>query len=137
MINEERKIKELYDCEYITSDEDLYPLQKWYNKLIDKSIDEINIADILRMLRQKVFTKLAMLKAIEFLRKNIFAGELYDGELLEKISELDATFLTSYADDLKSILKNSVEKCTLHTWSYDGEEEEFKEIIKSIQVKLT
>ena len=66
MIDGERKIKELYNCEYITSDKVLYPLQKWYNKLIDKSIDEINTADILRMLRQKVFPKLAMLKAIEF-----------------------------------------------------------------------
>ena len=41
MIDGERKIKELYNCEYITSDKELYPLQKWYNKLIDKSIDEI------------------------------------------------------------------------------------------------
>ena len=36
MIDGERKIKELYNCEYITSDKELYPLQKWYNKLIDK-----------------------------------------------------------------------------------------------------
>lgn len=142
MLNKEKKLKELYDCQYIISDEDLYPLQKWYNKLIDKSINEINIADVLRMLRQKVFTKLAMLKAIEFLRKNIFVGELYDGELydgelLQKISELDTIFLASYASDLKSILKDYIEKCKLHTWAYEGEEEEFKDIVKSILVKLT
>ena len=127
-------------------------MQKWYNELIDKSINEINIADVLRMLRQKVFTKLAMLKAIEFLRKNIFVGELYDGELydgelydgelydgelLQKISELDTIFLASYASDLKSILKDYIEKCKLHTWAYEGEEEEFKDIVKSILVKLT
>ena len=137
MLNKEKKIKEIYDCKYIISDEGLYPLQKWYNELIDKSINEINIADVLRMLRQKVFTKLAMLKAIEFLRKNIFVGELYDGELLQKISELDTIFLASYASDLKSILKDYIEKCKLHTWAYEGEEEEFKEIVKSILVKLT
>ena len=89
MLNKEKKLKELYDCQYIISDEDLYPLQKWYNKLIDKSINEINIADVLRMLRQKVFIKLAMSKAIELLRENIFVGELYDGELLKKLSEFD------------------------------------------------
>lgn len=142
MLNKEKKIKEIYDCKYIISDEGLYPLQKWYNELIDKSINEINIADVLRMLRQKVFTKLAMLKAIEFLRKNIFVGELYDGELydgelLQKISELDTIFLASYASDLKSILKDYIEKCKLHTWAYEGEEEEFKDIVKSILVKLT
>ena len=137
MLNKEKKIKEIYDCKYIISDEGLYPLQKWYNELIDKSINEINIADVLRMLRQKVFTKLAMLKAIEFLRKNIFVGELYDGELLQKISELDTIFLASYASDLKSILKDYIEKCKLHTWAYEGEEEEFKDIVKSILDKLT
>lgn len=137
MLNKEKKIKEIYDCKYIISDEGLYPLQKWYNELIDKSINEFNIADVLRMLRQKVFTKLAMLKAIEFLRKNIFVGELYDGELLQKISELDTIFLASYASDLKSILKDYIEKCKLHTWAYEGEEEEFKDIVKSILVKLT
>ncbi|HJA40428.1 MAG TPA: hypothetical protein H9667_02715 [Firmicutes bacterium] len=71
------------------------------------------------------------------MRDNIFTGELYEGELLEKISELDASFLANYAEDLKSILKNSVEKSTLHIWSYNEEKEEFKEIVKSILVKLT
>lgn len=136
MLNKEKKLKELYDCQYIISDEDLYPLQKWYNKLIDKSINEINIADVLRMLRQKVFIKLAMSKAIELLRENIFVGELYDGELLKKLSEFDAMFLASYASDLKSILKDSVEKCKLHTWGYDEEEEEFKEVVNLILTKL-
>lgn len=134
MIN--KKIRELYDCDYITSDGYLYPLQEWYNKLIDKSINEINTADVLRMLRQNVFIKLAMLKTIEFLKKDIFAGELWDGELLEKISEFDVAFLNNYADDLKSILKDSAEKCALHTWLYNGEEEDFKKIVESILAKL-
>lgn len=134
MINE--TIRELYDCDYITSDGYWYPLQKWYNKLIDKSINEINTADVLRMLRQNVFIKLAMLKTIEFLKKDIFAGELWDGELLEKISEFDVAFLNNYADDLKSILKDSAEKCALHTWLYNGEEEDFKKIVESILAKL-
>lgn len=54
LMNDERKIKEIYDCDYIVSDTELYPLQKWYNDLIDKQINDINIMDILRMIRQKV-----------------------------------------------------------------------------------
>lgn len=53
MIEDKRKIKEIYKCKYIVSDEALYPLQKWYNQLIDKTVCEITIADVLRMLRQK------------------------------------------------------------------------------------
>lgn len=131
-----RKIKELYDCEYIVSDEELYPLQKWYNELIDKAIDEVTIADVLRMMRQKEFTELAMEKAIEFLQNNVFAGATYDGELLEKISEINTTFLTTYSDKLKPILKDALDKSEMHEWSYDGEKEEFNEIVNSVSKKL-
>lgn len=136
MIDNRRKVREIYDCKYITSDEELYPLQKWYNQLIDKTIDKINVADVLRMLRQKVFLKLAMLKTIEFLKNNIFIGELYDGELLEKISESDIPLLVPYSNDLKIILKNAIEKGMLHEWSYDGEEKEFKKLVETVLVKI-
>ncbi len=93
-----RKVKEIYDCVPIISDEELYPLQKWYNQLIDKTIHEITVADVLQMIRQKQFINLAMAKAIEFLKENVFVGELYDGEIFEKISELDSSFLVFYAE---------------------------------------
>ncbi len=75
-----RKIKDIYDCVAIISDEELYPLQKWYNQLIDKTIPEITVADVLRMIRQKQFINLAMSKAIKYLKDNVFIGESYDGE---------------------------------------------------------
>lgn len=90
-----RKIKEIYDCAAIVSDEELYPLQKWYNQLIDKTIYEITVPDVLRMIRQKQWIDLAMSKAINLLKDDVFAGESFDGELLEKVSELDGSFLVS------------------------------------------
>ena len=132
-----RKIKDIYNCVTIISDEELYPLQKWYNQLIDKTISEITVADVLRMIRQKQFINLAMSKAIKFLQDNVFIGESYDGEMLEKISGMDSSFLISYTDDLKNIIKNALEKSVIHEWSYDGEEDEFKEIINAIEKKLT
>lgn len=132
-----RKIKEIYDCVAIISDEELYPLQKWYNQLIDKTLSEITVADVLRMIRQKEFINLAMSKAIKFLQDDVFIGETYDGEMLEKISEMDSPFLMSYADDLHNIIKNASEKSAIHEWSYDGEEDEFKNIVSIIAKKLT
>ena len=132
-----RKVKEIYDCVPIVSDEELYPLQKWYNQLIDKTIHEITVADVLKMIRQKQFINLAMAKAIEFLKENVFVGELYDGEIFEKISELDSSFLVYYADDLKNIIKSALEKSVIHNWSYDGEEDEFKDIVNVMARKLT
>jgi len=132
-----RKIKDIYDCVAIISDEELYPLQKWYNKLIDKTIYEITVADVLRMIRQKQFINLAISKAIKFLQDNVFIGEAYEGEMLEKISEMDSSFLISYVDELKNIVQNALEKSVIHEWSYDGEEDEFKEILSVITLKLT
>lgn len=132
---EDRKIKEIYDCVAIISDEELYPLQKWYNQLIDKTPSEITVADVLRMIRQKQFINLAMSKAIKLLQDDAFIGETYDGEMLEKISEMDSLFLMSYADDLHNIIKNALEKSVIHEWSYDGEEDEFKNIVSIIAKK--
>ena len=135
-MKDKRKIKELYDCKYIISDEELYPLQKWYNKIIDKTIDEITIADILRMIRQKEFCDLAVEKAVEFLQDNVFAGEIYDGQLLEKISEMSDPFLTKYSNKLKYILKDAMGKSETHEWSYEGEREENKNMVNSILKKI-
>ncbi|NBJ99785.1 hypothetical protein D5282_21445 [bacterium 1xD8-48] len=74
-----RKIKDIYDCVDIISQEELYPLQKWYNQLIDKTTFEITVADVIRMIRQKQFISLAMSKAIKFLQDDVFIGEAYDG----------------------------------------------------------
>ena len=134
-MEDKRKIKEIYNCVSIVSMEEIYPLQKWYNQLIEKSIDEISVADVLRMIRQKQFLDLAIAKAINFLEENVFVGESYDGEILEKISEMENSFLISYADELKMIVKNALEKSIAHVWSYDGEEDEFKELINSISKK--
>lgn len=135
-MEDKKKIKEIYNCVSIVSNEELYPLQKWYNQLIEKTIDEITVADVLRMIRQKEFTNLAMSKAINFLREDVFVGESYEGELFEKISEMDNSFLVSYADDLKNIIKNALVKSEIRDWTYDGEEEEFKDIIDTLSTKV-
>ena len=136
LMEDNKKIKEIYNCKSIISNDELYPLQKWYNQLIEKTIDEITVADVLRMIRQKEFTNLAMSKAINFLREDVFVGESYEGELFEKISEMDNSFLVFYADDLKNIIKNALVKSEIHDWTYDGEEEEFKDIIDSLSAKV-
>lgn len=135
-MEDKRKIKEIYNCISLTSNEELYPLQKWYNQLIEKTIAEITVADVLRMVRQKEFTNLAMSKAISFLQEDVFAGESYEGELLEKVSEMDSSFLISYADDLKNIINNALVKSETRDWTYDGEEEEFKDMIDALSTKV-
>lgn len=130
------KIKELYGCEYESSEEELYPLQNWYNQLIDKTIQDITPGDVARMLRQKMFPGLAMTKAIELLRENPFAGELYEGEILAAIAGMEASITASDKKELQSVLKDANERMAEHEWTYNGEEDEFKEIVDSVARKI-
>ena len=70
-MEDERKIKDIWGCSYIESETELYPLQKWYNQLIDKKVSEIEISDVLRMIRQNEFIDIAIPKAVNFLKENI------------------------------------------------------------------
>ena len=45
----------IYKCDYINSNDELYPIQKWYNQLIDKKSSEIIVADVLRMMVKTVY----------------------------------------------------------------------------------
>lgn len=128
------KIKDLYGCEY--AEEEGYPLPKWYNRLIDKTTGEITPGDVARMLRQEVLPALAMTRAIEFLRENPFAGELYAGEILTAIAGREASLLAPYAEELMVILRDASEKISVCEWGYDGEAEELKEIVDSVNRKI-
>lgn len=99
-------------------------------------MDDITIADVLRMICQKMFIKLAMQKAVEILQRNVFAGELYDGQLLDKISEIDSEFFEIDSEELKLVVKDALDKSEAHEWSYDGEKEEFIEIVKLLAKKI-
>ncbi|MDE7224205.1 MAG: hypothetical protein K2O34_10545 [Acetatifactor sp.] len=130
------KIKDLYGCEYEASEEELYPLQKWYNQLIDKAPQEVTVGDTARMLRQKLFPELAMTKAIELLRKDLFDGELYEWELLAAIADTESHLLAAHAQELKEVLRDASEQIAAHEWMFDGEADEFREIVDAVARKI-
>lgn len=128
---EDRKIKDIYGCDYIQDNGGLYPLQKWYNELIGKKESEISVADVLRMIRQNEFIELAISKAIVFLKHNPFVGELYEGELLEKVSTIENHLIKNYLDDLRSILVQAQNENETYEWLIEKERDEFQELINN------
>ncbi|SLK17503.1 MULTISPECIES: contact-dependent growth inhibition system immunity protein [unclassified Paenibacillus] len=75
-----KPIKEIYELyQNIQTEESEYPLDQWYNRLIDKTIDEIELEDVSRMLAQNIFMDLGIKKAVEILKDDPIAGEMYDG----------------------------------------------------------
>lgn len=128
----DEKIKDIYDCDYIKGNGELYPLQKWYNQLIDKNVSEISVADVLRMIRQNEFVELAISKAILFLNNNPFVGETYEGELLEKLSNIEVYQMRNYLDDLHDILVKAEQENENYEWLIEKERIEFQELIKKL-----
>lgn len=132
----DKKIKDIYGCRYIESVEKLYPLQKWYNQLIDKIISEIDISDIPKMIRQNEFLDLAIKRALDFLKVNPLAGYMYEGEILEKLSEVDSCNLVPYSNELKNILLYALEECQKYEWICIEEKEDFEAIIRNITKRI-
>lgn len=135
-MQDDRKIKEIYACKYIEADEEMYPLQKWYNQLIDKRISEIEISDILRMIRQNEFVDIAVSKSINYLKENPFVGDMYEGELLEKLSGINIDSLKDYIDEIKDILSKALICNENYEWLDDEERKEFAEVISSFLNKI-
>ena len=44
--------------------------------------------------------------------------------------------MTNMADDLKNIINNALVKSETRDWTYDGEEEEFKDMIDALSTKV-
>lgn len=131
-MEEKKTLKELYQLEYDVSKGELYPLQEWYNELIDKTVEDLTIFDVLRMLRQDVCMDVAMLKTIEFLLQDVFAGEAYDGQAMENLLRVDGAVLMSYADVLQRIVAEAQARSEEHEWAYEGEKEEFLEVVNGL-----
>lgn len=105
------KIKNKYNCEKIKEDENSSSLVKWYNNVIEKTYNELNVGDVLRMLRQNLFIDMAVKKSLVMLNNDIFIGEYYDGELLEHILKTDKNYLKDNIDDINLICEKVIALC--------------------------
>lgn len=86
-IKNKPSIKQIYNVDYDTS-----ALQsgliKWYNRLLDKTVDELDEVDVSKMIRQNILPELAIARAITILDNNPFTGEMHDGDILNALCVL-------------------------------------------------
>ena len=137
--NRSKKIKDIYSCklEQNLDSNKLYNLEIWYNKILEKTYSELTIADVLRMIRQEVFIEIALKKAVDLLKDNPLAGEMYEGELLEKLlNEKIEIIKKRYKEDIKGILKQGKKLAENYEWITNDEKNEFLNLIKYNQLKL-
>lgn len=112
-------------------------LDKWYVMLLNKTIEEINISDISRMLRQDILIEVAVNKSIEILNINPLAGEMYDGQLLELLYSVDVNKYKEDVNKIKNILikiKNNIDS---FEWICIDDSKEYLEILEKYLKKIS
>lgn len=130
---DKRKIKDIYQ---VVQGADEYPLQRWYNQLIDKSIDELSVSDVTKMVRQDIFVEQAVGRAVEYLEENPFSGDLYEGEVLYMLYKLDGSYYIEYADKLNKVLECAMEQNRKYEWLLEEERDEFDKLVKAFKEKI-
>lgn len=109
------------------------PLGKWFYEMVQKSVDELTLRDVLRMLRQEVFPDIAIPFACTKVLEDPFCGEMYAGEMIDLLTkafisnpdEKKQVFYTIFVEEIQ-------QKWETFEWESDFEKEEYKKITFSI-----
>jgi len=117
-----KSLKELYNLSYDESEFES-GLIRWYNNVINKSIDELEITDVFKMVRQNILLDVAIKKAVELFFLTPYGGEYQDGGLLSLLITLDISQISN--DKLKE-MKKFIQKLKKDYINFDWENKEFE-----------
>ena len=87
-----RKVKALYGLVPDSMHES--GLTDWYNRLLEKTVDEINIFDVGKMNRQNILKDLAATRAIDLFLVNPCDGELDLGDIVGTVLQYSVDIAT-------------------------------------------
>lgn len=73
-----KTLKEIYEYDLIEDDGIDYTVDEWFNTIMAKTKDQLTVSDVSRMLRQKICSRVAIKRAIEFLNDDPFIGEMFE-----------------------------------------------------------
>ena len=135
----ENKIKDIYNISFDIADipkEDRCPMHDWYEALLNKTYNQLDLFDVTRMLIQKIFLELAISKSIKLIEENPFCGQRYEGELIELLSRLDLIYFDNYNDNIQKILSKALIENKTYEWLCEEEREEYSELLNSFQMKF-
>ena len=128
-----KTIKEIYNEEFISNPET--SLLKHYNSVLNKTPDELNVADICMLIRQEFFLDIAVPKAIELIKDNHAVGDYYDYCLLVNLSKMDNP-LTEYKTELSSLVTMLENDFSKIEFELDGDKDDYCESIQRIKAKI-
>ena len=128
-----KTIKEIYNEQFINNPET--SLEKRYNSILNKTPDELDVADICTLIRQEFFLEISVPKAIEFITKDHSAGDNYNYCLLVNLSKMENP-LTDYKKELLSLVETLEKDLNSIKFDLDSDKDDYCESIKRLNEKI-
>ncbi|MHA6194464.1 contact-dependent growth inhibition system immunity protein [Pseudomonas wadenswilerensis] len=99
-----RELENIYGVAY---EPEKYPssLSDWYISVRDVPLESLGVGDVCRAVRQDVFISDLLGAVICLLEEDVLAGDLYDGELLAALSQLQDDFWRAHILELGKIVE--------------------------------
>ncbi|AZK49064.1 hypothetical protein EIM92_15130 [Paenibacillus lentus] len=116
-------------------------LPVWHLEITGKCLCELSNFDLIRCIRQDVFTDLATFEIIERIdeQNTPFYADIDSMELMEKLSSVNSDILSAYKSKLDKMIEN-VETNGLidlaDIWMFDEQKETYQGYINIIKSKI-
>jgi len=99
----------------------------WYNKVINKTYDQLDVTDVAKMCRQGLLLDVAIERAIDLVLINPYDGEYNDGGLIELIATLDLDRVKcERISQLKLVIEKVSNDYTMFDWCTEEDKINFK-----------
>lgn len=102
-------------------------LINWYNQVINKTYEELDVTDVSKMYRQEIALEIVVNKAIDLILINPYDGEYTDGGLLELITRFELSMIeNSKLLKLTALLERLNSEYQSFDWCCDEDMSNFK-----------
>lgn len=131
-----KTLRDIYEYDLIPDVDTQNILDEWFNSIMNKDVDQLTVADICRMLRQRICSVVAIDKAIKFLDKDPFIGELYEGQLMLTLYNAKEKYLCKRYDDIEPLLEKSALMSRSHVWESEYEKFDYLQTLEAFARKI-
>jgi len=131
-----KTLKEIYEYDLIEDDGIDYTVDEWFNTIMAKTKDQLTVSDVSRMLRQKICSRVAIKRAIEFLNDDPFIGEMFEGQLMYNLYAGKEKYLKLFYHQMGPMLENAGLMAKSHHWGSEEERTEYMDIIAKFAQKI-